>query len=464
MQPLVVSDTPDPADLLGSAGLGVTTIIATCPRTRSFAAAVAAGVLAGPGGRSRHGPGHATIRGSARTLTRRGQRSTASSHRRRTAGPSVPLHRRGDPRTGPGYESHPTTRSGGTFERDKDELRWPGPCRDGDGRPPSNHGRPTGSAGTKHELADPGLSPEELAALHLAATSVRLVGIPVDEVEDALRKLGGTGGGQQRHRSARSTHPTPWPWCSAAVLDHAVITFGHSGDERHPSPTGCSTSRAVVRAATTWTATPPAASDWTGSRVPSPPATPVRSPHPTTSRVRLPAVGARPGTGRDRTYCSSPRWPPSVLAEDPELTVSATQPDGSVVIELGGPQPRRPAQLRAVPPDHAELLDPPGHRRHSPTGWAGSRGCRHESRHQPERASGSCRSCRGSSRSPEPPSSRVCDRFGMTERDLRADLDLPHVRGRHPPVHPPMPAPTPTSRTTGGSRSTSATTSDVRCG
>src|SRR5690606_41434970 len=44
----------------------------------------------------------------------------------------------------------------------------------------------------RYELADPGLSPEELAALHLAATSVRLVGIPVDEVEDALRKLGGT--------------------------------------------------------------------------------------------------------------------------------------------------------------------------------------------------------------------------------------------------------------------------------
>lgn len=144
----------------------------------------------------------------------------------------------------PGYESHSDDTFRRTFERDKDELRQAGvPVETVMVAHTEQPRAAYRIRRDRYELADPGLSPEELAALHLAATSVRLVGIPVDEVEDALRKLGGTGGEQQRHRSARSTHPTPWPWCSLPCSTTRSSRSAIPATSGTSSPTGCSTSR-----------------------------------------------------------------------------------------------------------------------------------------------------------------------------------------------------------------------------
>ncbi|MCP5027168.1 MAG: WYL domain-containing protein [Actinomycetia bacterium] len=77
-----------------------------------------------------------------------------------------------------------------TFERDKDDLREMGiPLRVEPipGTDPPLDGYRIDRA--EYYLADPGLEPDELAAIHLAATAVRLRGV---QGAEALWKLGGT--------------------------------------------------------------------------------------------------------------------------------------------------------------------------------------------------------------------------------------------------------------------------------
>src|SRR4051812_10451892 len=80
------------------------------------------------------------------------------------------------------------------FERDKDELREMGvplvlePIEGVD--PPTDGYRIDRS---RYYLRDPGFEPDELEALHLAATTVRLDGV---EGADALWKLGGVVGAE----------------------------------------------------------------------------------------------------------------------------------------------------------------------------------------------------------------------------------------------------------------------------
>jgi len=266
----------------------------------------------------------------------------------------------------PGYESHSDDTFRRTFERDKDELRQAGvPVETVMVAHTEQPRAAYRIRRDRYELADPGLSPEELAALHLAATSVRLVGIPVDEVEDALRKLGGTGGGGAAAPVGSLDAPDALAVVFAAVLDHAVITFGYSGDERHLEPhrlqyeqgqwyvSGHDLDRDATRSFRLDRVAGPVTAGDAGAFTP-----PDDLPG-----VRLRPWELGPGPAETAHVLLEPTVAASVLAEDPELTVSATQPDGSVVIEL---EVRNPAGLRSFVLshlDHAELLDPPGHRR-----------------------------------------------------------------------------------------------------
>jgi proteasome accessory factor B len=93
------------------------------------------------------------------------------------------------------------------FERDKDELRTMGipvvmtkvpgtmPAVDGYRIPPD-----------EYALRDPGLTPEELAALHLAASAVQVEGLPAT---DGLLKLGGLVGDPRG--SDLGVHVAPLP-------------------------------------------------------------------------------------------------------------------------------------------------------------------------------------------------------------------------------------------------------------
>ena len=86
------------------------------------------------------------------------------------------------------------------FERDKDDLREMGiPLEvvpvDGTNPPISGYVIPP----DRYYLADPGLDPDELAALQMAAVMIRLGDSDADEL-DAVRKLGGGHPAHVDHR------------------------------------------------------------------------------------------------------------------------------------------------------------------------------------------------------------------------------------------------------------------------
>ena len=116
----------------------------------------------------------------------------------------------------PGYAEEDTTFRR-MFERDKDLIRQMGiplsvlPVDGNDG---------DGAEGYRilrehYELPDPGLHPDELAALHLAASAVRLGGVA--HGTEALWKLGGAG---------ESLPPGPDPSVAIPGSDHLALLFG----------------------------------------------------------------------------------------------------------------------------------------------------------------------------------------------------------------------------------------------
>lgn len=265
----------------------------------------------------------------------------------------------------PGYEGQSDDTFRRTFERDKDDLR--------------SAGVPVETVMVEHleqpragyrirrdryELPDPGLSPEELASLHLAATSVRLEGIPFDEVDDALRKLGGVSPNEPAAADApvgAVAAPAALSTLFEAVLEHREVTFSYGTEERHLQPhrlqyeqgrwyvSGHDVDREATRSfrldriAGQVTAGEPAAF--------SPPA------DLPGVRLRPWELGEGPATTAHVLLEDTVAGP--VLAEDPELVVSERRDDGSVVVEL---QVRSVAGLRSFVLSHldrAELLDPP---------------------------------------------------------------------------------------------------------
>lgn len=122
------------------------------------------------------------------------------------------------------------------FERDKDALRAMG-------MPlvlePFDENHPEDGSGylirpEEYSLLDPGLEPDELAALHLAASAVRLGG--VDGVE-AIWKLGGVTGPADRATAVAELpggeHLAP---LFGAIAHRATVRFTYKGEERTVDP------------------------------------------------------------------------------------------------------------------------------------------------------------------------------------------------------------------------------------
>jgi proteasome accessory factor B len=140
----------------------------------------------------------------------------------------------------PGYQGSPeATRR--AFERDKDALRNMGvPIL----VEPIDPGAPEMGEGYRirrdqYELADPGLEPDELAALRLAASAVRLEGTADREAPgtEALWKLGGAPG-DDRLDGPLAALPggEHLPTLFAAMSERRTVRFTYRGVERSVDP------------------------------------------------------------------------------------------------------------------------------------------------------------------------------------------------------------------------------------
>jgi proteasome accessory factor B len=149
-----------------------------------------------------------------------------------------PLSREEIDRRVPGYGGDGVSDASArrAFERDKEVLRDMGIPLVTELIDPSNPDSPQGYRIPRDEyyLPDPELSPDELAALHLAVTTVRLEGLGGTE---AIWKLGGT--------SPAAPAPDPLaalpgsehlPGLFQAVAERRAVTFSYRGETRHLEP------------------------------------------------------------------------------------------------------------------------------------------------------------------------------------------------------------------------------------
>lgn len=127
-----------------------------------------------------------------------------------------------------------------SFERDKDDLRELGiPVET---VAVEHHEQPRAAytiQRSRYELRDPGFELDELAAIHLAATTIQLEGLDPDDVEEGLRKLGGLGAaGAGPGGSPLGALPVPDSLLDlfVAVLERRPVTFGYNHAERHVEP------------------------------------------------------------------------------------------------------------------------------------------------------------------------------------------------------------------------------------
>lgn len=124
------------------------------------------------------------------------------------------------------------------FERDKETLRQMGvPIAV---EPLIAHSPEQGTGYRVHQrdyaLPDPGLTTEELTALHLAASGVQFLG---EDASAAIRKLGGVPMGEEGARSFAGVdvpgveHLEP---CFAAITGNRKLTFRYKGESRTVVP------------------------------------------------------------------------------------------------------------------------------------------------------------------------------------------------------------------------------------
>jgi proteasome accessory factor B len=132
----------------------------------------------------------------------------------------------------PAYDDKTTFRR--AFERDKESLRDMGiPIRTIElaGSDPPEQGYVIRRE--DYALRDPGLEPDELAAVHLATAAVRLEGLPGTE---AVWKLGGAPDvGPGAAVAALPTIPQLVP-LFRAVADRAPVTFEYRSEQRTVNP------------------------------------------------------------------------------------------------------------------------------------------------------------------------------------------------------------------------------------
>jgi proteasome accessory factor B len=264
----------------------------------------------------------------------------------------------------PGYTADNDESFRRAFERDKDDLREVGvPIET---VTVEHFDQPKAAyriRRDRYELPDPGLTPEELAALHLAATSVRLDGIGEDEVEDALRKLGGVEGSSAGGAEVAVDAPPALPALFGAVLDRQEVTFryGEAAAERHLQPhrlqyergrwyvSGLDVDREALRSFRL---------DRIVGDVEAGEADAFEPPEDL-ARVRLRPWEFGSGAAVTASVLLDAVVAGAVLAEDPDLRVAERREDGSVVVEL---DVRNADGLRGFVLsflDRAELLGPP---------------------------------------------------------------------------------------------------------
>jgi len=139
----------------------------------------------------------------------------------------------------PGFPADAGTAFHRAFERDKAALRDMGIPLE---VVPLEPGNPETELGyrvrpQRYELPDPGLSPDEVAALHLAATQVRLDG---GDATAAVWKLGGVPTGAQTIIDRASTAAIPGSEHLEALFTAAAerrpVTFTYRGEPRQVDP------------------------------------------------------------------------------------------------------------------------------------------------------------------------------------------------------------------------------------
>ena len=146
----------------------------------------------------------------------------------------------------PGYPQPPGTPTfKRAFERDKATLRTMGIPLEVVELQPGNPETPIGYRirPQRYELPDPGLAPDEVAALHLAATHVRLEG---GNATEAIWKLGGVPDGEPGgesltaaiSRAATASLPGSdhLPVLFSAVAERKTVTFPYKGASRTIEP------------------------------------------------------------------------------------------------------------------------------------------------------------------------------------------------------------------------------------
>ena len=137
----------------------------------------------------------------------------------------------------PGYPDDEGTKSAfrRAFERDKDTLRKMGMPIE---LVPIEGSEVAGVEGyvvprDRYQLPDPQLEPDELAALHLAATAVRLEGVSGTE---ALWKLGGAVGAGAGGAMAALPGGDQLAPLFGAVAERRPVTFSYRGERRTVNP------------------------------------------------------------------------------------------------------------------------------------------------------------------------------------------------------------------------------------
>jgi len=269
----------------------------------------------------------------------------------------------------PGYPESPDAfhRS---FERDKDDLRELGiPV---DTVVVEHHEQPRSAytiQRSRYELRDPGFELDELAAIHLAATTIQLEGLDPDDVEEGLRKLGGLGavagapGVSVSGAAPTGALPVPESLLDlfVAVTERREVTFGYGDAQRHVQPhrlqfergrwylTGFDTDRGDKRSFRLDRITTPITSgDANGFERPE----------------QVAGVQLRPwelGEGQVTTchVLLDPGVAKSVLVDHPDLEVAERRDDGSVVVALAVRNHEALRNFLMTLLDHAEVLDPP---------------------------------------------------------------------------------------------------------
>lgn len=268
----------------------------------------------------------------------------------------------------PGYSQDSDDAFHRSFERDKDDLRELGiPIE----TVTVEHLEQPRAAYTilrdRYELADPGLEPDELAALHLAATTVQAEGLDPDEAEEGLRKLGGLSGEAPSDGTPLGALPVPTQLIDlfAATLERRVVGFDYAGTPRQVEPYRLQFERGrwylsghdLVRDAHRSFRV-----DRIDGTVTAGPAEAFERPDEVPGVVLRPwELGERdPVTARVRVDRELAR---AVLADDPTLVVAETADDGSVVLELAVRSTTGLRNFVLTMLDRAEILSPPELRR-----------------------------------------------------------------------------------------------------